>query len=184
MAKTAVVTEISMETCMIKVRDGQYVNEYSFNHPYTSNAGKYIAQGAATYLKDQINVGDTVEYSYADDNGLKYLKFLKLAAPGGAPQSNATPYQAPQPKSPSQYSGAAQKPAKSFDSPEKQQMIYRQHAEKLLTEFLAANPEFIDTKDGALSTEIAFLDMVSKLSDIFVQRFCVTYGLQYINHKP
>ena len=167
---------------MIKVRDGQYVNEYSFNHPYTTNAGKYLAQGAATYLKDKINVSDTVEYSYADDNGKKYLKFLKLVSAGSS-QGN-TQYQAPAPKPPSQYSGSTQKPAKSFDSPEKTQMIYRQHAEKLITEFLAANPEYIDTKDGALSTEIAFLDMVTNLSDVLVQRFCVTYGLGYINQKP
>ena len=181
MAKTAVVTEISMETCMIKVRDGQYINEYAFNHPYTSNAGKYIAQGAATFLRDQINVGDTVEYSYADDNGLKYLKFLKLAAAGGTPAGAPSQYQAPAPKPPSQYSGSTQKPAKSFDSPEKQQMIYRQHAEKLFAEFYSANPEMLDTKDGALTSDVAFINQVTEYADIMVQRFCVTYGLGYIN---
>ena len=60
-------------------------------------------------------------------------------------------------------------------------MIYRQHAEKLFAEFYSANPEMLDTKDGALTSDVAFINQVTEYADIMVQRFCVTYGLGYIN---
>ena len=63
-------------------------------------------------------------------------------------------------------------------------MIYRQHAEKLFSELYSANPELLDTKDGGLTTDVAFISQVANNADIMVQRFCVTYGLTYINQKP
>ena len=157
MAKQGKVTAISMEDGTISIQNGNYTNMYSFTHPYVANSGRQMDRGAATFMREYPEVGDTVEYSYATDNGIQFLKLLKKVEggiTGGQPQLS-NPVQST-PKYTTQNSTK-----KSYDSPEKQQMIYRQHAEKIITEFLSANPEYIDTKDGALSTEIASISIVT-----------------------
>ena len=106
MAKVGTITDISIETGIVSIQDGQYTNKYSFTHPYVSNSGKNMDKGAATYMKEVPQVGQSVEYSYGSDNGIQFVKFLKVVS-GGAPQGNPTPYSAPQAKPPSQYSGAS-----------------------------------------------------------------------------
>jgi len=179
MAVAGRVTKLTEETVTIK--SGQYENTYSYVTPYTTQAGKYIAQGASYLFGGKIKEGDGVSYSYAqDDFGGKYIKHIEvIEATGGSPTPapKQTTYSQPNPQQ-NQSKGA-------YEGNDKSVMIYRQHAEKLIAEFLSNNPEEIIIQCAGEGADklTSYTICIQKYSDLLVQNFCMIYGLEYVNKR-
>lgn len=180
MAVAGRVTKLTEETVTIK--SGQYENTYSYTTPYSTQAGKYVAQGASYLFGGKIKEGDGVSYSYGlDDFGGKYIKHIEvIETPGGA-----------QPSAPKQTTYSQSKPQQNqykqpSESNDKSVMIYRQHAEKLIAEFLSQNPEevVVHCGDHEIPNKLtSYVMNIQEYSDLLVQNFCLIYGLEYVNKK-
>ena len=65
-------------------------------------------------------------------------------------------------------------------------MIYRQHAEKLIAEFLTHNPKevMINCAGEEMPDKLtAYTQNIIEYSDLLVQNFCMVYGLEYKNNR-
>ena len=103
--------------------------EYSYVTPYTTSSGKYMSFGAkgmvGTAPNYRINVGDYVEYSAAEMNGVHFLKFIKKDTQGNSTQTSTQ---------------TTSNGASRDDS------IRLQHCEKVVAGFLTAHPDLEDAE--------------------------------------
>ena len=174
---------ISLDEETVKIKNGSFENTYHYTTPYTTMGGKYCAQGASYLFEGKIKVGDSVSYSYGkDDFGGLFIKHIEVL-PTGAPisPSNSAPkqttYSQPKPQQ-NQSKGA-------YESSDKTVMIYRQHAEKLIAEFLSNNPEEIKIQCAGEGADklTSYVVCVQEYSDLLVQNFCMIYDLKYVNKR-
>ena len=169
------VTDINLEYRCVYI-DG---NPYRFDVTYTTAGGVEKVGGVKNMVvgsggQPRFANGDVIEYSYGQENGYKFLKFIKKA--DGASSGGYTPKpQAPRPPAQTGYSAPP-------DS-EKQQMIHYQVAEKVIGDFLTHNPDCINTEDGTYDTITAFVDTVRKYASLLTQDYCMRYGLEYIDKR-
>ena len=172
------ITDIKLDVKCVYI-DG---NPYRFDVPYTTTGGVFKDRGVENIVlgsnnQARFSVGELVEYSYGQDQGYKFLKFMKKS--GGAPTGGYTP-RPPTPQAPRpQAQGYTAPPQDS----EKQQMIHYQVAEKVIGDFLTHNPECIDTKDGTYDTITAYTDTIRKYASMLTQDYCMRYGLPYIDKR-
>lgn len=102
---------------------------YNYVTPYTTSSGKYMSFGAKGMVGSapnyRINVGDYVEYSAAEMNGVHFLKFIKKDTQGNNTQTSTQ---------------ATSNGATRDDS------IRLQHCEKVVAGFLTEHPDIEDAE--------------------------------------
>lgn len=143
------VEKINVENGYIKISN----KLFRFNFPYTTKAGKTMSSGALLMVVDKdgnlkVNEGDSVEYSYGNDGGVDFIKFIKKIEPGE--------------EKPAEKGGFAS-PKTYGRSVEEQSFIYRQHAEKVVGEFLITVMKETGTIPDVVNHEtvLNFCDLVS-----------------------
>jgi len=196
MAKTGKVIAIDSTNGSISVKEGQYNNTYLYCHPYTTRAGKFMSTGASFAVDGKIKEGDSISFSYGVEGDIRFIKYIEvLPVNPNTPQkttpipepTKTTPISAPQKTSPTPSPTPKEPEVKSFgEYGDKTVMIYRQHAEKLIGEFLSANPdEIVMTCAGEEMPDklTAYVQNVSEYADMLVQNFCLVYDLKYKNNR-
>lgn len=102
---------------------------YNYVTPYTTSNGKYMSFGAKGMVGSapnyRINVGDYVEYSAAEMNGVHFLKFIKKDTQGNSTQTTGQSTQ-------------------TSNSASRDDSIRLQHCEKVVAGFLTAHPDLED----------------------------------------
>ena len=135
---------------------------FAFNIPYVaSSSGKTFAMGATEMVKN-VPVDSKVEFSYGTQDGVKFLKFIKILS-------------LLEPMSTEKHTPSVSEIKRE---PDRQHLIMYQTCLKIAGSFYVENSENIDDGDGAVTVAEGFVESSLCVADGLYFGLCKRFKLK------